>query len=171
MPLEPHLVKWLEWLYATDWAAAIRENEYAFPWIECVHVLAITLVVGSISVVDLRLLGLASRDRSVRQVLHDVLPITWAAFGLALASGFLLFASNAPAYARNPFLQAKLGLLLLAGLNMALFHRWAHGRLQAWEASAVLPWRAKLAGAVSLLCWVGVVAAGRWIGFTMLSHS
>jgi hypothetical protein len=171
MPLEPHLVKCLEWLYATDWAAAIRENEYAFPWIECVHVLAITLVVGTISVVDLRLLGLASRDRPVRRVLRDVLPITWTAFGLAVASGFLLFASNAPAYARNPFLQAKFGLLLLAGLNMTLFHRWAHGRMQAWEASAVLPLRAKLAGAVSLLCWVGVVAAGRWIGFTMLSHS
>jgi len=121
-----HLVKWLEWLYATDWAAAIRENEYAFPWIECVHVLAITLVVGSISIVDLRLLGLAWRDRPVRGVLRDVLPVTWTAFGLAVASGFLLFSSNAPAYARNPFLQAKLGLLLVAGLNMALFHWCVH---------------------------------------------
>jgi hypothetical protein len=164
-------VKWLEWLYATDWAAAIRENEYAFPWIECVHVLAITLVVGSISVVDLRLLGLASRDRPVRRVLRDVLPITWAAFGLSACSGFLLFASNAPAYARNPFLLVKFGLLLLAGLNMAVFHLWAHRSLQLWEASPLPPLRAKLAGAVSLLVWVGVVAAGRWIGFTMLSRS
>jgi hypothetical protein len=166
-----HVMSWLEWLYATGLAVDIRENEYAFPWIECVHVLAITLVVGSISVVDLRLLGLASRDRPIRRVLHDVLPITWTAFGCAVASGSLLFASNAPAYARNPFLQMKLGLLLLAGLNMALFHLWAHRNLQQWETASTLPLRAKVAGAISLLCWIGVVTAGRWIGFTMLSHS
>jgi hypothetical protein len=165
------VLKWLQWLYDTDWAAAIRENEYAFPWIECVHVLAITLVVGSISVVDLRLLGLASRDRPVRRLLRDVLPITWGAFGLAVGSGFLLFASNAPAYARNPFLQAKLGLLVLAGLNMVLFHWWAHRRMQHWEATTVLPLRARVAGGVSLLCWIAVVTAGRWSGFTMLFHS
>ncbi len=130
---------WLEWLYATGWASAIRENEYAFPWIECVHVLAITTVVGSISVVDLRLLGLASRDRPVRRVLRDVLPITWAAFGLAAASGFLLFASNAPAYARNPFAQVKFGLLLLAGLNMTFFHLWARKSVHQWEVSPLPP--------------------------------
>lgn len=162
-------MKVLEWLYATGWAAAIRENEYAFPWIECVHVLAITLVVGSITVVDLRLLGLAWCDRPVRRVLRDVLPITWGVFGLAIASGFLLFSSNAPAYARNPSLQVKFGLLCLAGLNMALFHLWARRSPEKWETSPLLPWRAKLAGAVSLLCWIGVVTAGRWIGFTMLS--
>jgi len=161
---------WLEWLYATGWANAIRENDVAFPWIECVHVLAITLVVGSISVVDLRLLGVAWRDRPIRRVLGDVLPITWAAFGLAVASGFLLFASNAPAYARNPYLQAKLALLLLAGLNMASFHWWVRQRPDALEASPRPPLRARLAGAVSLLCWLGVVAAARWIGFTMLAH-
>jgi len=160
----------LEWLYATGWANAIRENEVAFPWIEGVHVLAITLVVGSISVVDLRLLGVAWRDRPIRRVLGDVLPITWAAFALAVASGFLLFASNAPAYARNPYLQAKMALLLLAGLNMASFHWWARRSRNALEASPHPPFRARLAGGVSLLCWLGVVAAARWIGFTMLAH-
>jgi hypothetical protein len=159
----------LEWLYATGLASAIRENEYAFPWIECVHVLAITLVVGSIGIVDLRLLGLASRDRPVGRVLLDVLPITWTAFAVAAVSGFLLFSSNAKAYAQNPALLVKFGLLLLAFLNMALFHLWARKSLVRWEASPRPPWRAKLAGAVSLLCWIGVVTAGRWIGFTMLS--
>ena len=163
------MMRILDWLYATGWATAIRESEFAFPWIECLHVLAITLVVGSISVVDLRLLGLAWRDRSVRRLLHDVLPVTWAAFGLAVTSGFLLFSSNAPAYARNPFLQMKFGLLFVAGVNMALFHLWAHRSMKQWEALSRPPLRAKLAGAVSLLCWVGVVTAGRWIGFTMNS--
>ncbi len=164
------VTSFLEWLYATGWANAIRENEVAFPWIECVHVLAITLVVGSISVVDLRLLGVAWRDRPVQRVLRDVLPLTWAAFAMAVASGFLMFASNAPAYARNPYLQAKMALLVLAGLNMASFHWWARRSLQTWGNTPRPPWRARLAGAISLLCWLGVVAVARWIGFTMLAH-
>jgi len=157
-------------LHDTRWAAVLRENDSAFPWVECLHVLAITLVVGSISVLDLRLLGLAWRDRPVGRVLRDILPITWIAFALAAVSGFLLFASNAPTYARNPFLQAKMGLLLLAGVNMTAFHLWSRRNLPEWESEPRTPFRARLAGAVSLLCWVGIVAAGRWIGFTIVSH-
>jgi hypothetical protein len=161
----------LQRLYDTGWAAILRENAIAFPWVECTHVLAITLVVGSISVVDLRLLGLAWRDRPVRRVLREVLPVTWTAFGLAVLSGFLMFASNAPTYARNPFLQIKLCLILVAGVNMSVFHLWAQRSLPAWETASVLPLRAKIAGAVSLISWIGVVAAARWIGFTILSPS
>jgi len=161
----------LQRLYDTDLAATLRENALAFPWIECLHVLAITLVVGSISVVDLRLLGLAWRDRSVRRVLRDVLPVTWTAFGLAAVSGFLMFASNAPHYARNTFLQLKLALILVAGVNMALFHLWARRSLPEWESAPATPLRAKVAGAVSLVSWIGIVAAARWIGFTILNPS
>lgn len=164
------LTELLQRLHDTPWAAAIRENDDAFPWVECVHVLAISLVVGSISILDLRLLGVAWRDRPVGRVLRDVLPITWCAFAAAVASGFLLFASNAPTYARNPFLQLKLGLLLVAGVNMAVFHLWARHTLSAWESGPTIPFRARLAGGVSLLVWVSVVAAGRWIGFTSISH-
>jgi hypothetical protein len=63
----------LHWLQDTTNATAIRENDILFPWIETVHVAAIVLVVGSISIIDLRLLGLASCDRPVKQVMHDIL--------------------------------------------------------------------------------------------------
>jgi hypothetical protein len=165
------LTNLLDRLYETGWAVTLRENGNAFPWVECIHVLAISLVVGSISIVDLRLLGLAWRDRPVRRVLRDVLPVTWTAFGLAVISGFLMFASNAPTYARNPFLQLKLCLILVAGVNMSIFHLWARQSLPSWETAPALPLRAKVAGAVSLISWIGVVAAARWIGFTVLSPS
>src|SRR5471032_1314133 len=70
----------LGWLQATAVATTISENEIIFPWIESVHVLAIVLVVGTISIVDLRLLGVASRDRTVSRLMADVLPFTWGAF-------------------------------------------------------------------------------------------
>src|SRR5438552_14038763 len=99
-------------LEATSVATAIRENESLFPWIESVHVLAITLVVGSIAIVDLRLLGLASLDRPVPRLAEEVLRCTWIAFAVAAVSGGLLFASNAVSYGHNFYFLAKLVFLL-----------------------------------------------------------
>jgi hypothetical protein len=159
----------LETLYATGLAAQIRENEFAFPCIESVHVLAVTLVVGSIAVVDLRLLGWASRDRLVSRLSADVLPVTWAAFGFAALSGFLLFASNAPKYLENPYFRGKLVLLALAGVNMLVFQLVVGRNLPAWDSQWPVPRAARVAAVLSLVLWTLVVACGRWIGFTMLA--
>jgi hypothetical protein len=158
----------LEWLENTRIASAIGENEILFPWIESVHVLAIVLVVGTISIVDLRLLGLASRDLAVRRVMPEVIPYTWGAFAVAALTGSLLFSSDAVHYAHNRLFQGKLVLLALAGLNMAVFHLVGIRDIERWDAAkAATPVVAKVAGAVSLALWIGVVAFGRGIGFTM----
>lgn len=159
----------LDALYATGLAEQIRENELAFPAVESVHVLAITLVVGSIAAFDLRLLGWASRDRAVSRLAADVLPVTWAAFGVAAASGLLMFASNAPKYFDNVYFRGKLVLLALAGLNMLVFQFVVRRDPGAWDTGPAVPRAARLAAALSLLLWTLVVAAGRWIGFTMLA--
>ena len=145
----------------------IRENDLLFPLIESVHVLSICLVVGSIFVVDLRLLGLASIRRPVGRVINGVLPLTWSAFAVAVASGSLLFISNATKYLANGYFVAKLFLILAAGLNMVVFHFISAKDLPKWENEPAPPLRARLAGGLSILLWVAVVACGRWIGFTM----
>jgi len=145
----------------------IRENDVLFPLIESVHVVAICLVVGSILAVDLRLLGLASIQRSVSRVANGILPLTWAAFAVAIASGSLLFISNATKYLGNGYFIAKILLICAAGLNMAIFHGISAKDLPRWENEARLPLSARLAGGLSILLWVSVVACGRWIGFTM----
>jgi hypothetical protein len=148
-------------------ADAIRENDVLFPSIESVHVLAICLVVGSIMAVDLRLLGFASVQRPLSAVTRGILPLTWAAFVVALASGFLMFISNAAKYLGNGFFVAKLCLIAAAGLNMLVFH-FISARDQArWDTKARLPLSARLAGGISMMLWIAVVACGRWIGFTM----
>jgi hypothetical protein len=158
----------LEWLQTTPIASAIGENEILFPWIESVHVLAIVLVVGTISIVDLRLLGIASLDLSVRRVMGDVIPYTWGAFGVAALTGSLMFSSDAVHYAHNRMFQGKLVLLALAGLNMAVFHLIGVRDIARWDsATEHTPVGAKIAAGISLALWVGVVALGRGIGFTM----
>jgi len=148
-------------------ADAIRENDVLFPLIESLHVLAICLVVGSIMAVDLRLLGIASVKRPVSVVTRGILPLTWGAFAVAVASGFLMFISNATKYLGNGFFVAKLCLIAAAGVNMLVFHFISSRDQPRWDDQAKLPLPARLAGGISMLIWIAVVACGRWIGFTM----
>jgi len=157
----------LDWLYAAPIAALLRENALLFPWVECMHVLSFTLVVGSISIVDLRLLGWASRERSVDQVCASVLPVTWIAFGLAVLTGSLLFASNAVEYAQNFYFRLKLALIFLAGINMIVFHLLVNPGANRRAAADRTALSDRIVGGFSIAVWVAVVACGRWIGYTM----
>jgi uncharacterized membrane protein len=157
----------LTWLENVWLSAFIRESALAFPVVETVHVIALALVVGSIAIVDLRLLGLASTDRTVSQLCREVLPWTWGAFVLAVITGVLMFASHANDYFANIAFQVKILLLLAAGANMLAFQLFTYRGVARWDRDAKLPLPARIAGAVSLTCWIGVVFFGRWIGFTM----
>jgi hypothetical protein len=152
-----------------DWSVsdAIRANLSAFPMIESLHVLALTMVFGTILIVDLRLLGIVSHRRSARRLIVELLPYTWAAFVLAVVAGGLLFASNAVSYAHNPQFLWKMAAIAAAGVNMAIFHMTAYRRIVDWDDALPPPTVARLAGASSLLLWVLVIFLGRWIGFTL----
>jgi hypothetical protein len=156
-----------QWLYDTPLAEAIRASAMLFPWFESVHVLAITLVLGSIAIVDLRLLGVASRNRPVTKLIREVLPITWCAFAVAVITGASLFMSNAVEYAKNFPFQMKMLLMVLAGLNMLAFHFLTYRGVAEWDEAAQTPLSARFAGGFSITMWLAIVAFGRWIGFTI----
>jgi hypothetical protein len=151
----------------TPFATFVRTNGFAFPWVESVHVLAICLVVGTISIVDLRLLGYTSRDKGVRHLVEQALPFTWAAFALALITGFLLFSSSANTYAADIHFRIKMLLLLAAGVNMLVFHFIPYRSVHLWDDLTHPPMRARICGGLSLACWIGVVTMGRWVGFSI----
>jgi hypothetical protein len=158
----------LAWLQSTWIATAVAENDILFPWIESVHVLAIVIVVGTISIVDLRLLGVASLDISAKRLMHDVIPYTWGAFAIAAITGSLMFSSDATHYAHNRLFQIKLVMLALAGLNMAVFHLFSERDIERWDVhGGSTPVAAKAAAVISLMAWIAVVSLGRGTGFTM----
>ena len=138
-----------------------------FPLLESIHVLAITFVVGSILMVDLRLLGVAALSYAASRVTRELIPWTWGAFCVATVTGTGMFMTRAATYIEHPPFQIKLVLLLLAGANMALFQFRTFRNIEAWDNAAVTPVAAKVAGATSLFLWAGVVLAGRWIGHTI----
>ncbi|HVR89707.1 MAG TPA: DUF6644 family protein [Novosphingobium sp.] len=153
------------WLEETRLGLTIAESEFIFPTIETLHVIALALVFGSIAMLDLRLLGVSNRDRGVMQLSEDVLPWTWGAFAVAAITGALMFVSSATRYYDNIPFRFKLVLLALAGLNMAVFHFTAFRAVHNWNFTLPTPRAARIAASLSLLSWVGVIVAGRWVGF------
>ena len=137
---------------------------YWFPLLESIHVLAIAFLVGSIAVVDLRLLGLSGRRYAATRMNRELIPWAWGAFVVAVLTGFPLFATRAGAYAENPAFQIKFVFLALAGLNMLVFQLRTFRGITGWDTAETPPPAARLAGAMSLLFWAGVIFAGRWTG-------
>ena len=156
----------LEYLQSLSIPTGIREDGWSFQIIESVHVLAITFVVGTVIMVDLRLLGLSSRARAVSRLTTEILPWTWAGFVVALLSGGLMFSSAALKYFDNLPFRIKLLMMVMAGVNMAIFHFTTARNMEQWDDHPSPPHLAKLAGGLSITCWLGVIAAGRWIGFS-----
>ena len=157
----------LQSVYDSAVGSGIRESSVLFPWIESIHVLMATTVVGTIAIVDLRLIGYASHRKGAQQLILDLLPFTWAAFVLAAITGALMFTSNAPNYAANVPFMCKMVVLLFAGINMAIFHLTAYRRIVQWNDALPPPRSVRITGAMSLTLWIVVVFLGRWIGFTI----
>lgn len=162
------VTNFMEWLQALPLAVYIHQHKWAFTAIEVFHVAMISLVIGSIAIVDLRLLGRASTKRLFTEVSHDILPITWTVFVLAAAAGFLLFISQATAYFMNTAFWIKMGIMAIAGINMLVFELITARGAQEWNQTATPPLPARLAGGISLTCWVLIFVFGRWAGFTVL---
>jgi hypothetical protein len=153
----------------TSLAAAMRGEiggEWLFPIVETLHVISLAMVFGSIVMVDLRLVGATSRNSAMSRLSGEVLPYTWGAFICAVVTGTLLFISKAHVYFYNLQFQLKFLCMLLAGMNMAVFHFGTYRRVLEWDDRHPPPRAARLAGALSIALWIGVIFFGRWIGFT-----
>ena len=145
-------------------ARYMREAMWAYPAVESVHIVALAVVVGSIVIVDLRLMGL-SRGLSVARLAAHALPWTLAAFAVAALSGILMFTAHAEDFLTNRVFLLKMGLILLAGINAGLLHAGAMRHAAAWD-TALPPRRVRLAAGLSILLWIGVIFCGRLLAYT-----
>lgn len=150
---------------STALALAMRKSIWLYPAVETVHIIGLALLVGSIAVLDLRLLGL-SRSLPVRKLAAHVLPWTLASFLLIVPSGLLMFIAHAGDFIANPVFALKMGLILAAGTNAALFHAGVFRGVAAWDVDVMPPLAARASAALSLLFWVSVIACGRLLAYT-----
>ena len=154
-------------LQRTGWATAIRDSAWLFPIIETLHIFGIISLVGSTSILDLRLMGLTFRDEPVSKLARRFLPWSWFGFIVQVLTGFLMFASEAIKMDGNWAFQIKMVLIVVAGVNAMVFHSLAYQSVDKWDNDPVAPISARIAGSASILLWFGIVALGRWIAYVV----
>jgi hypothetical protein len=159
------MLEFCQWLDQTAVGSTIRQSLWLFPAIETVHLLGMAALVGTITVLDLRLLGWAMPQRRVSEVVARLLPWAWLGFGVQVVTGVLLFSSEAVKIYGNPAFRLKMLLLLLAGIQALIFQTVVSRKLPAWDDRPALPIMEKVMGMISILLWVAIVTAGRFIGF------
>jgi len=161
----PGLLQICQWIYNTHLSTSIRESVYLFPIVEGIHTLGITVVVGTVAVLDLRLLGLIMKREPVTRIARQVLPWTWAGFSLMFVTGLLLSIAESATNYYNWAFRAKLILLLLVGINTLIFHLTTYRSVSKWDMATTTPLHARAAAVCSLSLWGGIIVAGRMIAY------
>ena len=157
------MYKALQWFEDGSLAVAIRQSAWLYPVLEIVHIAGIVLLVGPALMFDLRLLGAAKK---LPVILLAGYLLSWSRRGLLLVipSGLLLFITNATTLAYDPVFWLKMILLILAGLNALLFHRFTL-HLIASSYESTLNKNAKAAAIASILLWLSIIACGRLLAY------
>jgi hypothetical protein len=156
----------LQWLHDTPLSTLMRDSVWAEPIVETVHVLTLTVFLGFVLLLDLRLLDLALRRFMVAEIFRQLNPGMFAGFAVMVVTGVLLFVGDPLAIYSTLFFKLKMLMLLLAGINILLFNHTLGRRLPQWD-TARTPTGARLAGLASLVLWVLIVAAGRGIAYQL----
>jgi hypothetical protein len=155
---------WLVWLETSGFAVAMRQWLWLYPIVEILHILGFVVLVGAAFMFDARLLG-GSRALPVTGMERHLL--RWARWSLVVIvpTGVSMFVAHATEMAANPVFILKLSLLGAAGVNAAVFHRVPFRSVSAWDVEVVAPGLARLAAALSLVLWTGVIACGRLLAY------
>ncbi len=162
-----HAAEGPAWALAIEHSAfgeAMRGGVLLYPMIETGHILGFAILVGSILVLDLRLLGVV-RGMQPAQVIRVTVPIAACGLALAALTGSCLFITEAAAYARNPLFYLKQSLILFGLLNIVVFHRMFMSRAALWPHDSPPPTPARIAGGISAVTWICVLVCGRLLAY------
>jgi hypothetical protein len=146
--------------------AAMRSAAFLYPIVESIHIIGIALLVGPAFLFDLRILGVGRNTVSAMTAARVLLPVSRIGIAIAVLTGVALLSAQATSVASSGAAPWKLGLLILAGVNVLIFHLGPHGRVDRWEEAAAAPLAARVCAALSLILWTGVILAGRLIAYT-----
>ena len=159
------LLRLCEWLATTPGSIALHESRYMYLIVLSVHVLTLCLFVGTAAIVDLRLLGLTMQSVRVSEVMARLLPWTATGFLVMTISGALLFYAAPLLRYQNIFFRAKMVTLVLAGVNVWVFHNTVYRRVVEWDLDPIPPRSARVVGGLALALWAVLIMLGRMIPY------
>ncbi len=155
------------WIQNTAWATWFRQADLIFPLVEGSHILALSISVGLILMLDLRLLGLAFRSEPVSRIMHQVMPWALPGFAVMFATGLLLFFAQAESAYGNSYFRLKILMLALLGVNAAFYQYKYYPHMREWDTAETIPLGPRVVAAASLVLWMGVIVFGRLTAYEL----
>ena len=159
------LLSIINWISHTAASDTISNATWIIPLFQTIHIMAIAVVVSTMGMLDLRLMGVAGTQHSMRSLVDRYVPWMWVAVIVLLCTGVVLITGEPERSLGNWVFQVKMGLLATVLLVTVGFSRTIKHNLDSWERAPTHQLTAKATGLVSLLLWVGIVIAGRWIAY------
>jgi|TARA_B110000971_G_scaffold50659_1_gene51154 hypothetical protein len=135
------------------------------PIIQTVHILGIAVLMGTIVMLNLRVLGLAVRSQELTEITERVMPWVWWALASNLVSGAFFLFARPYRYFNNPVFGWKVSFLIPAVVLTLVFYWMQKRQTGYWEQDTKHLWSARAIALVSLVCWIMVAMAGRWIAY------
>jgi hypothetical protein len=153
------------WLSDTPFSMVLQDVSWIIPAVQSVHIVCIAIVMGSVGLIDLRLLNITGRSQSISNLTQRLLPAVWIALVVLLVTGGLLATAEPSRSLENPAFQVKMLMIVCVGSLTFFFQSMVKGDVAFWELTPARRNTAKMTAIVSLLLWVGIVFAGRWIAY------
>ena len=149
------MLHFCEWLEKNPWIVALNSSIMMSLVLEIAHYSGFFLLVGTTVFVDLRVMGLAGRRENAAQLAKQLAPWMWTGLGMAVVSGFFMFAADAPDFYLASVFRIKMLVVLLAVVFGAVVQR----KVSQWDRMPSIPAGAKLVAFVSLVLWIGAILA------------
>lgn len=159
------LLQFATWLAEQPVSIGLHESFYLYNWVETAHVMTLTVSLGMLAVIDLRLLGLCFANVPASIVAQRLDKPMLIGFGVMLITGLLLYTAIPVRTTQSLWFRLKMILLLAACINAWLFRRKMVDAAPTWDREPKPPRRMRIAGGLSLALWSGVIVTGRFIAY------
>jgi hypothetical protein len=163
--INERVLQFAQWLESQSWSQNLHGSFYMYNWIESTHVLTLMVCLGMLCVIDLRMLGVCFKDVPASTLAGRLNLPMWIGFAVMVVTGVLLYSAIPVRTTQSIWFRIKLVLLIAAAINAWLFHRHMRASVTTWDTAIPPPRRTRLAAAVSLSLWAGVVVTGRFIAY------
>lgn len=153
------------WLEQSQVGQLVRMTPYLYPVLMSLHVVGIAIMVGPAFLVDLRLLGMGRKVVAVTTVTRLLLPVSHIGFAIVAITGAAMFTGIVYVVSKSAASPWKFGLIVVAAINIVIFHKGVYRTVSEWDARVGAPIAAKVAAVISMVCWIGVIFAGRFLSY------
>ena len=159
------ILEFCRWLGQTPLSITIQSVSWIIPIVQTIHILCVAIILTYSAMLDLRLMGVAGKGRSIARMTQDAMPWIWNALKLLATTGTILIIAEPARELTNAAFWLKMALLTVGVVLAIIVQRGVGKDEDYWEASVSRRRMARFLAAVSILLWISIASAGRWIGY------